>query len=221
MKRAYVGERFDLNELFIKVFGYVAPPFPLIGDFGSQLSFVSRLKAGQGVADISDSDSQVPFDSLGDLNAQVVDMRKGLDGRVMHMPLTLTIPNSTSLIFPTEPMVSLKGSNRIIRRYPNRSESGGSIKERWSSDDYKITIKGIFIDTENDQYPSADIRVLRELCEYKGTLEVTENPLMGIFGIDHLVIKNYSIPFTPGLHAQAYQLSAWSDVLFDALLEET
>ncbi len=136
------------------------------------------------------------------------------------MPLNLSVPQKEAWEVPTEPMVSIKGGHRIIRRYPNRSTKGGSIKERWSSDDYGITIKGALINFKEEKYPEDQVKRLREVCEHKGSIKV-ENTLFRIFGIERIVINNYDIPFTQGLPIQGYTINAYSDQLFDALLTES
>lgn len=194
----YIGETFDLNELYYRLYGYVAPAFPGIGDLEDQL---------------------LPTGSLAAFNTLVEPYKKTLIGTQMLMPLTLALPQKPAWEVPTEPMVSISGGHRIIRRYPNRSAGGGSIKERWSSDDYRITIKGALINFEQDRYPEAQVKRLREVCEHKGSIKV-ENTLFRIFGIERIVISSYDIPFTQGLPIQAYTLNAYSDQLFDRLLTE-
>ena len=183
---------FDINDLLYKSFGYVAPPFPTLGNVENQISIIPD------VAEI---------------------FQKKFNGREMIMPLTL-VADGTTFEFPTEPMMTISGANKIIRRYPNRGESGGSIKERWSSDDYTVTIRGVLIDTENNKYPKNDILKIRKICEYKSHIAVRDNPLLQIFGVGNIAIGSYQFPFTPGVHAQAYEIKAYSDVLFDSLLEE-
>ena len=42
-------------------------------------------------------------------------------------------------------MISLQGQNIIVRRHVNKGAVKGTIKERWSQDDYTISIEGILI----------------------------------------------------------------------------
>lgn len=189
----YVAEPFDLNEIYFNLFGYVAPPFPV-------------LLAKNGVDGYK-------------INPKELFSKSDAQGRPMIFPLKLKAGELT-LDFAIEPIISISGANKIVRRYPQKAKKGGSIKERWSSNDYKIKIKGIFLDTKNDEYPAQEVRKLRQICEYQGAVEVVENPLFEIFNISRIVIKDFNIPFTVGEHAQSYELSCWSDEMFDALLEE-
>jgi len=142
------------------------------------------------------------------------------------MPLKLGVPvhflSDEQILWklPTEPMISIVGGHRIAKRYPNHSKKGGSIKERWSSDDYQITIRGVLVNfLEPDKYPENDVKFLRDACEHKGSLKVV-NKMFEIFGIERIVIDDYEIPFTEGVNMQAFTIKASSDELFDALLTE-
>ncbi len=35
--KKYIGEEFDLNDLYFRLYGYVAPPFPAVDDLKNQL----------------------------------------------------------------------------------------------------------------------------------------------------------------------------------------
>lgn len=87
-------------------------------------------------------------------------------GVPMQMPLQLQLnePGSEPWLFPMEPMISLQGRNVIVCRQVAKGDMRGSIKERWTQDDYGITIEGIFMGTEG-KYPKDDVTKLREFCE--------------------------------------------------------
>ena len=194
---SYVGDEFDLQEIYIKLFGYVAPPF--------------------AAGELSVQDQLLPGSPLGAITSFEEQFQKTHLGMEMLMPLKIGIPDRPLWEVPTEPMVSVRGGHKIIRRFPNRGKKGGSIKERWSSDDFKITIKGFLIDFQKEVYPESQVKQLREVCEYQGSLKV-ENKLMNIFGIERMVIEGYDIPFTQGLPVQGYTINAYSDQLFNELL---
>ena len=195
--KKHIGQEFDLNAIYERIYGYVAPVFPASTNL-SQL---------------------LPSSPMGTINALVEQYKKTLIGTEMLMPLSIGVPNSPIWEVPTEPMVSIKGGHKIIRRFPNRSTKGGSIKERWSSDDYKITIKGFLIEFSKDKYPEPYVKRLREICQHKEAIKV-ENTLFRIFGIERIVIESYDIPFTQGLPIQGYTINAYSDELFNSLLTE-
>lgn len=192
----YIGEEFDLTRLYENLHGYSLPVFSQDRDLVSQLPQEVSL----GV-----------FDGSNKQNAIGVDM---------IMPLDMGINENEMWSLPLEPMVSITGGNRIIRRYPNRSTTGGSYKERWSSDDFSISIKGAFVDFQGQQYPEEEVQQLKEICTHKGNI-LLQNTLFRILGIERMVIQKFDIPFTPGIAAQGFSISGYSDELFDALLVET
>lgn len=191
----YIANEFDVSELYGQLFGYVAPPFPAGGNLDA---FIPKNPLDT---------LQTVFDSQTE---------KTILGVEMIMPLTLSIPG-LDFKLQVEPMISISGGNRIKRRYPSTSKVGGSIKERWSSDDYKIKIKGVLIDFENTIYPVSEVKKMRKILEYKGNIKVL-NPLLTIFGIEQMSIKSFNVPSTVGLSLQEYSISAYSDKLFNSLL---
>ena len=65
-------------------------------------------------------------------------------------------------------------------------------------------------------YPSSDVAKLRKFCE-AGRVFIL-NPLLEIFGISHMVIEKWDIPFTSGNENQNYTLSGYSDDIYKLLL---
>ena len=196
-KSNYIGNDFDIAEIYSQLYGYVSPPFPAGGNL-------------EGLIPNNPLDTlQTVFDSQTE---------KTVLGVEMVMPLTLSIPD-LDFKLQVEPIISISGANKIKRRYPSASNNGGSIKERWSSDDYTVRIKGVLIDFENNIYPASEVKKLRRILEYKGNVKVL-NPLLTIFGIEQISINAFAIPNTTGLSIQQYSINAYSDQLFNALLTE-
>jgi len=195
---SYIGQPFELQELYTAVFGYVAKPFPALGDVSDQLT---------------------PSNPFGAVDGLVDQYKKNMLGIEMLMPLEIGIPGEELFLLTTEPMISLKLKKRLIRRFPNRSDKNGSIKESWSSDDYQISIKGLVLNYTDDSYPEQEVRKLRKYCEYNNSLSV-KNTMLTMFGIDRISIDDFDIPFTSGIKNQAYEIRAYSDKLFDGLLIE-
>lgn len=161
-----------------------------------------------GIIEASGGDSEITESSS-----------KNLLGVEIEMPLKFSTPDGDMWEFPVEVIVSVKGQQKRIDRYPMRAGKGnGSIKERWSLDDYSVEIKGTLVDLENGVYPEKDTFVLREILEH-GQAKV-ECPLLRIWGIERLVFDGWDIPFTIGVPLQEFSISAKSDNLFDSLLTE-
>ena len=144
-------------------------------------------------------------------------LRTNALGVPMQLPMRLKLEEAGAeeWLLPMEPMVSLTGRNLITRRHVNKGRVRGSIKERWAQDDYSITVEGILMGMDG-KYPEEDVARLRGFCE-AAHVEVL-NPLLEIFGISHMVIESWDIPFTSGAANQNYTLKAQSDDIYKLLL---
>ena len=150
-------------------------------------------------------------------SAEYAVVRTNALGVPMQLPVRLRLEEAGAeeWLVPVEPMVSLTGQNIITRRRVNKGRVKGSIKERWAEDDYSITVQGILVGA-GGKYPEEDVARLRGFCE-AGRVTVL-NPLLEIFGISHMVIEKWEIPFTSGSDNQNYTLSGYSDDIYKLLL---
>jgi hypothetical protein len=161
---------------------------------------------------MSDRELQRSILNMGDIEGQ-------------FFGLSFRLENGVKWDFPTEPLVSLKGKNNIVRRNVAKTsarQSGvrGTVKERWSQDDYGINISGTLRNFLNmNEYPRAQVEMLRRFCEARQVIHV-ENPLFEIFNITQIVIEDYDIPFTGGEDLQAYTINAHSDFMFELLIDK-
>ena len=112
-------------------------------------------------------------------------------------------------------MITISGKQVITKRQVAKGKTRGSIKERWTLDDYAVRIEGILIG-EGDKYPADDVRRLRKYCE-AGEL-IASSPLLELFGITRLVVESWEIPHTSGERNQNYSLSCVSDDTYKLLL---
>lgn len=144
-------------------------------------------------------------------------VRTNARGVPMVMPLRFQLEEAGAedWLFPVEPMVSVNGQNILVRRHVSKGSVKGSIKERWTQDDYTVRIEGVLM-SEDGKYPSADVTRLKNFCE-AGHVKVL-CPLLEIFGISQLAIENWDIPFTSGATNQNYSITAYSDDIYKLLL---
>lgn len=144
-------------------------------------------------------------------------VRSNAQGLPMVMPLTLArvdAPDDAWLL-PYEPMIHVVGKNIITKRYVNKGRVRGSIKERWTQDDYSVRIEGILIG-QDGHYPETEVLRLRQLCE-AGQLVAT-SPLLEVFGVTRLVVEQWDMPHTAGEANQNYTLGCVSDDIYKLLL---
>lgn len=144
-------------------------------------------------------------------------------------PLKFSVDGQTWFLLPFEPLININGKNILIRRNVAKWNAEfsknlkGSIKERWSQDDYEITITGALYGTEligkpEDCFPVRDFEKLKEFMTHSKEIYVSCFPLEKL-GINKIAIEDFSWPFTKGENVQAYSIKAYSDDSYNLLLE--
>lgn len=151
--------------------------------------------------------------------AELEDMvRTNALGVPMRFPLEISLVDQEDWwLVPIEPLITLTGRNIIVRRQVSKGKIRGSIKERWTQDDYQVKIEGALIDLKRDDYPRDDVQKLRNFCE-AAKLKV-RCPLFEIFSINQIVVESYDFPFTAGIQNQKYTINAYSDDTYKLLLK--
>lgn len=146
-------------------------------------------------------------------------------------PLSLSIDEGdTFFLLPYEPMITITSKNNVIKRNvakqdPDKNNTfQGTIKERWSRDDYQIQITGYLMGamlkgSVKDCFPIDDFKKLVEVLTSASSVQVTCPPLEQL-GINYIVIEDFSLPFTKGENVQAYNIKAVSDFSYQLLIEE-
>lgn len=205
--------RFILQNLVLRAMGLTkVPPYWLFREnnfHGVNLGYMSAAKT------IPDS-SGFDVETMSDAELEDV-VRTNATGVPMVLPLRFQLEESGAQewLFPMEPMISVNGQNILVRRNVSKGKIRGSIKERWTQDDYSVRIEGILMGMDG-KYPEADVAKLRSFCE-AGHVKAL-NPLLEIFGISQLAIESWDIPFTSGTINQNYTIQAYSDDIYKLLL---
>ena len=204
--------RFILQNIALRAMGLTkVPPYWLFREnnfHGINTGYI-------GGKTIEDS-SEFNVEDLSDAELEEV-VRTNALGVPMAMPLRFQLEESGAKewLFPIEPMISLNGQNILVRRHVSKGTIKGSIKERWTQDDYTVRIEGILMSREG-KYPEEDVTMLKNFCEAGHVKALC--PLLEIFGISQLAIESWDIPFTTGLTNQNYTITAYSDDIYKLLL---
>lgn len=168
----------------------------------------------RGVTEVSSQN----YDSIKRMSAQGVDYaRTNALGIPMVLPLSLRLDEqgAEDWLLPYEPMIRLTGKNIITTRHVSKGRIRGSIKERWTQDDYQIQIEGILMGSDG-RYPEEDVLRLRRYCE--AAQVIATSPLLELFGVSRIVINSWEIPHTSGVANQNYKIKALSDDIYKLLL---
>jgi len=132
------------------------------------------------------------------------------------VPLTFRAVGLDDFKFPLDPIISISSKNIITRRYVNKSKTRGSIKERWSQDDWEISITGIVI-SANGEFPVNTIKALRAFCDVAESVDVVCD-LFNQMDIQRIAIESIEFPFTKGVENQAFIIKAYSDETYTLLI---
>lgn len=138
----------------------------------------------------------------------------------LQMKLSSDVDNSNNWwTLPLEPIITINGSNTLVRRKVSKGKNRGSIKENWNVNDYSISISGMLKGSDESSYPEEDVRKLRRIVEAQETVDV-KCTLFDLFAIDQIAIESYDFPFTKSEENQGYSIQAYSDDNWNLLLDE-
>ena len=193
--------RFLLENMALRVTGGKVPPYWLMGK--TVLHEVDNNDFS-GLRGMTDEE----LEDIVRTNALGIPM-------VMPLSLRLDVEGAEEWLLPEEPMISITGQNLITRRHVSKGRLRGSIKERWTQDDYTVKIEGLLLGRDG-RYPKNDVERLRRYCE-AGKVKVL-CPLLEIFGITQIAIESWDIPFTSGTTNQNYEITAYSDDIYKLLI---
>lgn len=193
--------RFLLENMALRVTGGKVPPYWLMGK--TVLREVDNNDFG-GLRGMTDKE----LEDIVRTNALGIPM-------VMPLSLRLDVEGAEEWLLPEEPMISITGQNIITRRHVSKGRLRGSIKERWTQDDYTVKVEGLLLGRDG-RYPKNDVERLRRYCE-AGKVKVL-CPLLEIFGITQIAIESWDIPFTSGTTNQNYEITAYSDDIYKLLI---
>ena len=205
--------RFILQNIALRAMGLTkVPPYWLFRENNFHGINTGYLPSGKSFPDSDECNGE----DLSDAELEEV-VRTNAIGVPMVMPLRFQLEEAGAKewLFPVEPMISLNGQNILVRRHVNKGTIKGSIKERWTQDDYTVRIEGILM-SRDGKYPDEDVATLKNFCEAGHVKALC--PLLEIFGISQLAIESWDIPFTTGLTNQNYTITAYSDDIYKLLL---
>lgn len=192
----------DIATLYAKVFltgrglPFPIPPSP------------QEVKPGLSFADTPEGG--------GEEGSEFINMRNTItssmpDGRPVFMPCQIG-----NLVLPNEPTIEISATKRIQKTdIVGNTTRRGSVKELIYSGDYEIRIRGVALNHKNSAaYPEDVVKELNDLYQ-ENQAQPIQCALTLLMGITDIVIENIWLPHTPGRHAQAYEILAYSDEAFE------
>ena len=176
-------------------------------------------------------DSRAGYESTGDVKAGELWMADAPKSESeQFFPFTfIDSETGEKFLLPYEPMLSISSKNNIVKRtvakIGSEEKQQGTVKERWSRDDFEIKITGVLIGSiltgdVSQCFPRNDFQKLRDILIKKKKWGIYCEPLQ-LLGINWIVVEEMNFPFTKGENVQAYEISVISDFEYSLLLEET
>lgn len=98
-------------------------------------------------------------------------------------------------VFATPPMLSLKRSKRLIITTIDNSDT--EVVDRYSTEPYEITWRGLLIDMDNHEFPLDRLEELNKIFEQNGVWSVDSEILQAI-GVAAVYFKDVQIDFVEG-----------------------
>ena len=99
-------------------------------------------------------------------------------------------------VFATPPMLSLSRSKRLIIT-PIDNSNGMEVIERFNTEPYQITFKGLLIDMEEHQFPMDKLVTLNEIFEVNSIWNVASEILSAV-NVESIVIRDMNVEFVEG-----------------------
>jgi hypothetical protein len=106
-----------------------------------------------------------------------------------------SMSNELSTYFATPPLLSLKKAKKLVKTIIDGSNS--LVIERFGTEPYSITWRGLLIDMENHDFPLDKLKQLSEIFEANEIWSVSSEILNAV-GVESVVIEDVSIDFIEG-----------------------
>lgn len=100
-----------------------------------------------------------------------------------------------SQVFATPPILSLRRAKNLIITPLDNSDI--EVIERYSTEPYQITFKGLLIDMEDHNFPLDKLETLNKIFEINSIWKVSSEILAAV-GVDSIIIQDINIEFVEG-----------------------
>lgn len=100
-----------------------------------------------------------------------------------------------SQVFATPPILSLSRKKNLVTTSLDNSDI--EVIERYSTEPYQITFKGLLIDMEDHNFPLSKLETLNKIFEVNSVWKVSSEILAAV-GVDSIIIQDINIDFVEG-----------------------
>lgn len=208
-------DSFDVNDLYKKVFNFVALPYPALLNPNSSFRPVPKKfdKSLLGF-DTEEEDNRIDF---VDFPEPTSDSGVLLRLPIMFRPAFQTYASDSDgwVQLPNEPIISIRGTKKLVETEINRGKKRGVVTEEINLGAWQLGLEGLIYDPSG-VYPSKEVATIRALFEVSGSLEV-RNAITTAYGIKYVNITMYDAPRSEGMVSGLvrYSMGMKSDEDFD------
>ncbi|MDR2806259.1 MAG: DUF6046 domain-containing protein [Dysgonamonadaceae bacterium] len=177
--------RFDFTGRYMAAFGFVAAN--VAGRLGNELAGIVR-----GDSELGSNNAVYLWDKNTSFDEVTLYEDVKEKGYVFGFR---SITDDYSSLFATPPMLSLKRSKKLIITPVNNSDT--TVVERYTTEPYEITWRGLLIDMENHEFPLDKMEQMNKIFEVNGVWNVASEILQAV-GVQSVFIKDLSFDFVEG-----------------------
>ena len=174
------------------------------------INFAARMQAAFGVSTVNVSsrlDAQgfgdvVKDESGFDLAVYTLDKNSTFDevllyrdGGEGYLFAYKSISDDYTGVFATPPMLSFKRAKKLVITPIDNSDI--EVVERYGTEPYEISWRGLLIDMENHDFPLEKMKQINQIFEVNGTWNIAGHILEKL-GIEAVYIRDIAIDFVEG-----------------------
>lgn len=132
------------------------------------------------------------------------------------VPLRLALSSNPDDMFtlPLDPVVSVNGSNTIVKREVAKSEIRGTVKEKWNQNDWSISVSGVLTTTDPDDSSKTVDGYAQRLLHFllaDEALIIECDVVNNVLDVQRVVVEKFDFPFTKGAENQSFSFTLLSD----------
>jgi len=185
----------------------------VLSTFGLPLLKSAVYKATQGIEDSTLSVATKRLSTLGTPIFAKLNLKGGsykdAKGKMIDFPSTLKESLSMDTV-----LIEISQRKNIVKTQLQGRD--GTVKEYISDGDFDIVIRGIIVSDQPYEYPNDEVQTLFNFLKAKSHIETAGTNFLDFFGIDRIVVEDYSFPQREGFwNSQAFEIRAVSDVDYD------
>ena len=179
--------RFDFTGRYMAAFGFVAAS--VAGRLGNELASIIM-----GDNELENKNAVYLWDKKTSFD-HVLLYRDGEKGSEEYRFSFQSITDDYSGVFATPPMLSLKRAKKLTITPIDNSDI--IVVERYATEPYEISWRGLLIDMENHEFPLGKMEQMNKIFEVNGVWNVASEILQAV-GIESIFIKDLSFDFVEG-----------------------